>query len=369
MSAARRLCAVAAAGARAAGRTADVPRLDASQLAAVRAFAASGGLPCLAQGEAGAASETPPRWHAPAEAVRLLLAEARLPGVLPVLPLLLRGFARYAQAPVSEFHVPAAAVGSRGDVYMGVNVEFAGAAIGNSVHAEQFAIAHAHMRGEAGGLALIACRAPACGHCRQFMTELHGASDLQLAVLPDAPSAAAPCSVTPFRELLPESFGPRELGMSGPFLLGGGGGGGGAAHDVRVRGPLCASGNHDGWRELTEAAAEAAGRSYVPYTKSASGVALEAADASGGVRVFVGCPIESVAFNPTLPPLQYALVAMHMALCMGRGAGAGAAAFAGIKRAVLVERPGARVSYAAQTRGVLAALAPSAEVRHVVAVT
>ena len=189
------------------------------------------------------------------------------------------------------------------------------------------------------------------------MTELEGAAALQLAVLPASPSAAAPNWVTPHRKLLPDSFGPRELGMSGPFLLGAGA----PLHSV-VLAPGCVE---EGWRGLAAAAALAARRSYVPYTRSPAGVALEVLDACA-LRTYGGCPLESVAFNPTLPPLQYALVGMHMGVGPG-GGGGGGAPFSRIRRAVIVEAPGARVSYAAQTRSALAAIAPGAEVRVVVA--
>jgi cytidine deaminase len=48
--------------------------------------------------------------------------------------------------------------------------------------------------------------------------------------------------------------------------------------------------------------------SYAPYTKNWSGVAL----LDGNGRRFGGPYLESVAFNPSLGPLQGALVAMRL---------------------------------------------------------
>ncbi|XNM78622.1 hypothetical protein ACLK19_14305 [Escherichia coli] len=52
----------------------------------------------------------------------------------------------------------------------------------------------------------------------------------------------------------------------------------------------------------------AADRSHMPYSKSPSGVALECKDG----RIFSGSYAENAAFNPTLPPLQGALILLNL---------------------------------------------------------
>ncbi|MGS6554521.1 hypothetical protein ACUWFG_20225, partial [Escherichia coli] len=52
----------------------------------------------------------------------------------------------------------------------------------------------------------------------------------------------------------------------------------------------------------------AANRSHMPYSKSPSGVALECKDG----RIFSGSYAENAAFNPTLPPLQGALILLNL---------------------------------------------------------
>ena len=57
-----------------------------------------------------------------------------------------------------------------------------------------------------------------------------------------------------------------------------------------------------------QAAIAAANRSHMPYSKSPSGVALECKDG----RIFSGSYAENAAFNPTLPPLQGALILLNL---------------------------------------------------------
>ena len=59
---------------------------------------------------------------------------------------------------------------------------------------------------------------------------------------------------------------------------------------------------------LSQAAIAAANRSHMPYSKSPSGVALECKDG----RIFSGSYAENAAFNPTLPPLQGALILLNL---------------------------------------------------------
>ncbi|STI47443.1 cytidine deaminase [Escherichia coli] len=58
-------------------------------------------------------------------------------------------------------------------------MEFIGATMQQTVHAEQSAISHAWLSGEKA-LAAITVNYTPCGHCRQFMNELNSGLDLRI---------------------------------------------------------------------------------------------------------------------------------------------------------------------------------------------
>lgn len=58
-----------------------------------------------------------------------------------------------------------------GDVYIGVNLEFPGCPLSQSVHGEQFLMANLLLHRERS-LHTLAISAAPCGHCRQFYSEL-----------------------------------------------------------------------------------------------------------------------------------------------------------------------------------------------------
>ena len=111
---------------------------------------------------------------------------------------------------------------------------------------------------------------------------------------------------------------------------------------ARPAAKLTLAGTHD---RLVDAALDAASRSYAPYSKSSSGCAIQT-----DRQTFAGSYLENAAFNPSLPPLQSALVNLVLA---GED-------FAAIRRVVLVEVNGAAISQRAATEAVLAAIAPRA---------
>jgi cytidine deaminase len=192
--------------------------------------------------------------------------------------------AAFARAQVSNYRVGAVARGLSGKHYFGANLEFAGCPIGFTVHAEQSAIANAWMSGERGVSALAVSSAP-CGHCRQFLNELATAADLEILL----PGLAA----RSLQELLPDAFGPRNLGVSVGLMQH-------AAHELVYAGP----------EDPTIAAAlAAANRSYAPYSGAYAGVALRMRD--GGI--YSGAYAENAAFNPSLPAMQAALSQVNLA--------------------------------------------------------
>jgi cytidine deaminase len=228
---------------------------------------------------------------------------------------------RWALAPVSKFEVGAAALAESGVLYLGANLEFCGVPLSHTVHAEQSVIAHAWSRGETT-LRAIATSAAPCGFCRQFMLELPEPRPL-LVLAGHGPVALA--------ELLPQAFGPTELGRTPQLLRAG-------PHGLTLE-----SASED---PLVALALAAADRSSAPYSGAFAGVAVSTDDG----RSFAGAVAESVAYNPTLAPMQAALIAAHH----------GGALLERIERAVLVELDHSQVTQFEGAKAVLACVAPRA---------
>ncbi|MFD2021225.1 cytidine deaminase [Pseudocitrobacter faecalis] len=181
-----------------------------------------------------------------------------------------------ARADLSHFNVGAIARGVSGNWYFGGNMEFLGATMQQTVHAEQSAISHAWLRGEKA-LAAITVNYTPCGHCRQFMNELNSGLALRINLPGRTPHT--------LKDYLPDAFGPKDLDIKTLLMDE-------QDHGYPMEGDA-----------LTQAAIKAANKSHTPYSKSPSGVALELADGT----IFSGSYAENAAFNPTLPPLQGAL--------------------------------------------------------------
>jgi cytidine deaminase len=243
----------------------------------------------------------------------------------------------YTSPPISNFRVGAIALGSSGALYAGANLEFPGESLAFTVHAEQAAVYNAWVHGETG-VTLIASTATPCGYCRQFLNELTTASELQV-MLPGRPPA-------PLATLLPAAFGPRDLGLPGGLMQP-------ASISLMLAEPSA--------DPVVTAALAAACAAYAPYSGTYAGVALRTADGS----VHQGRYAENAAFNPSLSPLQGALIALALA----------GGSYASIEAAVLVEasEPAAghlqhSASQRASAAAVLAAVAPAVPLRYAVAV-
>lgn len=226
--------------------------------------------------------------------------------------------AAYSYAPLSEFYVGAIVRGLSGRLYFGANMEFFGVQLGQTVHAEQSAISHAWMKGERG-IKDITINFSPCGHCRQFMNELSTANELKIQ-LPEREEKS-------LHEYLPEAFGPNDLGIESGLM-------------AEVKHQF----SFDDEDTLIQSAVEAMNMSHSPYTNNLSGLALEMA--SG--RVFQGAYAENAAFNPSLPPLQVALIQVLLA----------GETFDNIKAAALVENSEGKISHLADTQSTLEALNP-----------
>lgn len=226
--------------------------------------------------------------------------------------------ASYSYAPISEFFVGAIARGLSGNLYFGANMEFSGAQMGQTVHAEQSAISHAWMKGELGIKDMTINFSP-CGHCRQFMNELSTANELMIQ-LPKRDEMS-------LQRYLPESFGPGDLGIEIGLMAK-------ETHQFTLN-------EKD---ELLSQALDALNRSHAPYSGDFSGVAI----LSSNGQVYVGSYAENAAFNPSLPPLQVALVQMQM----------GSESFTNIRNVALVETSNGKISHLADTQATLDVINP-----------
>ncbi|MGL4205101.1 MAG: cytidine deaminase [Aeromonadaceae bacterium] len=222
--------------------------------------------------------------------------------------------ASFAYAPLSHFQVGAIAWGGSGTCYLGANLEFPQQALGATIHAEQSAINHAWLYGETHLLGMSINASP-CGHCRQFMNELSSSQGFSIYL---------PTGHYSLQQLLPKAFGPTDLHI-GETLL------------TPQLHPLPAAGED----ELLALARHAATLSYAPYSQSYAGVALTSRDGD----YFVGRYAENAAFNPSLPPLQSALIMLRMA---GHSPEK-------MQRAALVEAKAGLISHRPSTEMLLAA--------------
>lgn len=228
----------------------------------------------------------------------------------------------YAKPAISNYYVGASVLGRSGAIYLGANLEFARAPLSQTVHAEQFAIALAHIHGETG-IQAIAISASPCGHCRQFMQEI---GDRNIVVY----SECFPTQT--LGELLPNAFSPDDLGLEGNMLS-------------------------QRWEDFVVTmdyssrtlALIACLHSYAPYSNAKAGVALQTEDG----RIYTGSYLENVGFNPSLPPVQSALVAL---IADGRE-------YNEIQNAFLMESVDGLVNHEIPTRFLLRAIAPKAEFR------
>jgi cytidine deaminase len=220
-------------------------------------------------------------------------------------------------------------LGATGNLYVGVNQEYYSAPLNQAIHAEQAAIAMAHVHGETDIVKIMASERP-CGHCRQFLNELANASQLQV-LLPDGNTMLLPV-------LLPHAFGPEALGEKGGLL---------SATELAL---TCA----DAQSDVELKALHATNKSYSPYAKSYSGLALKTRDG----KIYSGSYLENAVFNPSLPALQAAFVHLVQS----------GAAFADIQEAVLIQVKGGAVDHAPMTVMLMKVVCPQVKLRVLTAV-
>jgi cytidine deaminase len=249
--------------------------------------------------------------HEPEEAAVLALATART----------------LARPPVSGYRVGAAALAADGDLLLGGNVEWPGASIWQTVHAEGFVTLLARARGTRLA-SLVTDQARPCAHCRQVLAEMDGAGDLVLA-----DPAGRRLRLT---DLYPWPFVPADLDVA-------------RAGTDDTPFPFLGLASADMPGEIASALIAAGRRAHAPYSGAPAACVLVLADGS----LVPGTVLESVAFNPTIGPVQDALVGL---LAAGREPDRIEAAWLAVAR-------GAAIGHEAAARDALEAAAPGVPLR------
>lgn len=263
-----------------------------------------------------------------------------------LLPNIVKSAQPLARVPISKFHVAAVGVGISGRIFIGVNVEFPGLPFHHTIHAEQFLLTNLSQNKETQ-LQYLAVSAAPCGHCRQFLQEIRGATDIPLLITSESESKS---EFTSLSEFLSHPFGPHDLlPKHVPLLL-----------EPRNNDLSFLDNNNNNNNsniqssisisisKLKVAALEAANESHAPYSESPSGVAL--LDSRG--NVYKGSYMESAAYNPSLGPVQTAIIGFIA------GAGGDAAEYGDLVEAVLVEKDDAVVKQESTARLLLSSIAP-----------
>jgi len=203
----------------------------------------------------------------------------------------------YSATEISNFQVGAVAKAGMSKnpnetaLFLGANIEFPAQALTQTIHAEQSAVVNAWLQG-AGQIETIAVTAAPCGHCRQFLYELDGGQNLKILIDRQTGKKTAPHSLA---DLLPQAFGPRELGQSTGLM----------APRAQLAGLRLQPSLND---SLVQQALSAANKSYAPYSQNYAGSAVE----TGNGNVLEGRYVENAAFNPSLSPLHTAIIRMTM---------------------------------------------------------
>ncbi|XP_042501975.1 cytidine deaminase 1-like [Macadamia integrifolia] len=275
--------------------------------------------------------------------------------VLQLLPSLVKSAQKLARPPISKYHVGAVGLGSNGWIFLGANVEFPGLPLHHSIHAEQFLVTNAAIHGETQ-LKYIAVSSAPCGHCHQFLQEIRGTSKMKILVTSIENGGVdhqndddEAFSFRPLSTFLPHRFGPDDLlERDVPLLL--------ELHHNSdnhhvennvINGDVnCNSDVADHEKKSKCAALEAANKSHAPYNVCPSGVALMEVEG----RIYKGSYMESAVYNPSLRPVQAALVS-YLAASGGGG-------YDRIIAGALVEKEGAVVVQDGTARLLLFSVSP-----------
>lgn len=245
----------------------------------------------------------------------------------------------YVKAPISNFSVGAVARARMSEgsddfaLFMGANIEFAELDLTQTIHAEQAAVMNAWLQA-ALKIDAVAVSAFPCGRCRQFLYELDGSHSVVIVVQKRSVAEAA---ITKLTDLLPQAFGPADLGVSGGLMATPG-----QLPDLSLK-----TLSDD---PMVIEALSAAGQSHAPYTRNFAGVALQLSDD----KIYIGRYAENAGYNPSLSPLHTAIIRMnadHFS-CSNP-----------ITRAVLVEAP-TMISQRGVCELLLSVLAPDVQLEY-----
>lgn len=230
-----------------------------------------------------------------------------------------------ARPPISNFHVGAIGLEAEtGNLVLGGNVEFPGTHLGYTLHGETFVFTRAFNRGTS--IRRIALgEAHPCAHCRQYLSEFALGPALEL-IDPIGHRLT-------LEELYPWPFDSRYLGHQG-------------ISPGSVNFPSLAPVEDVAPSPLMDALLTAGRRAHAPYSRCPGAIVLEMADG----RLITGSSIENVAFNPTMSPMQAAIVDLI----------AHGFEFGDILRATLGTALKGAVDYSLGTRELLGAIAPDA---------
>jgi cytidine deaminase len=219
----------------------------------------------------------------PAAEAERLIAQFGLADVRELMLLLLDTAKDHARPPISNFFVGAVGLEAEtGNLILGGNVEFPGTHLGFTLHGEGFVFTRAFSRGT--NISVIALgEAHPCAHCRQYLSEFAASGDLKLI---------DPLGHTlSLSQLYPWPFDPGYLGQRG------------AVPGSRSW-PNLKLGRDDIPAGVAAALLVAGARAHAPYSRCPGAVVIQLADGN-----FVsGMSIESVAFNPTIQPIQAGII-------------------------------------------------------------
>ncbi|KRA95001.1 hypothetical protein ASD83_19435 [Devosia sp. Root685] len=251
-----------------------------------------------------------------------LVTEFGLASVRDLMCLLLDVAKEIASPRISDFHVGAVGLEAEtGNLIFGGNVEFPATHLGFTLHGEGFVFTRAMSRGT--NISVIAIgEAHPCAHCRQCLAE-YAASDRLELIDPLGHTLT-------LAQLYPWPFDPDYLGESG-------------AVPGRDLWPALKF-DEDAISPVAETLLAKGRRSHSPYSECPGAVLLHLKDGN----LVSGHAIESVAFNPTIHPIQAAMVDL---LAHGY-------AYSDIVAASLGTVRGGDVDYTVSTRELLARIAP-----------
>jgi cytidine deaminase len=198
-----------------------------------------------------------------------------------------------ARPPISGYRVAAVGIEAEGDLVLGANLEFPGADLGATIHAEGFVALRARRRGRR--LATLAVReAHPCAHCRQTLAE---AADADILSIVDLLGNALS-----LEDLYPWSFRPAALDHDGDTP-------GATPWPALAFVAAAASPDSALPADVATELLAAGARAHAPYSGAPSAVVLRLDD---GRLLAAGC-VESVAFNPSITAVQAALVELAAA--------------------------------------------------------